>query len=93
MSDTDCSPKALLDNISCLLAEIDEYVESLEQRWRGSVLSKVKDSVDDLLALVDQLLDVSEEDTPQQSQLVEDEALDSPPTPHPGVLRRTGGSC
>jgi len=69
--DTPCA-KAILDSISCLLADIDEYVESLEARFSDNVLVKVKDSVDDLLSLVDLLFDL--DDVPPSS-LLDDEAL------------------
>lgn len=89
MSDTeqDCSPKAVLDSISCLLADIDEFVESLESRWRSSVVAKVKDSVDDLLALVDLLCDLEPDSAPP---LLSDEADDDLPDPPPLTRQNAG---
>jgi len=89
MSDNeqDCTPSVVLDTISCLLADIDEYVENLAQRFRATVFAKLRDSVDDLLELVDLLADA---DHVSQSSLVDDECSvqsddspdeDGPPTP------------
>jgi len=45
--------RTLLSTISCLLADIDEIVDQLENRFHHSDVSKMVDMVDELIDAVD----------------------------------------
>lgn len=70
-----------LYSISCLLADIDDVAEQLESRFHFADVSKLKDMLDELTALVDRLAVPSDDDTPD---LLDDECpveVDQSPAP------------